>query len=50
MVQSVLFSFTVLFGILLLAGVLGASYAGTMLALKRFFGDEYSERPRTTSD
>ncbi len=45
MVFEVLFSYTVFFGVLFLAGVLAASYAGTTLALKKFFGTEHQERP-----
>ena len=44
MVLELLFSQTVLFGLLLLGGVLAASYAGTMLALTQFFGAESQSR------
>lgn len=43
---DILFSVTFLFRLLFLIGVLAASYAGTTLALKRFFADESQERPK----
>lgn len=46
MVLEVLLSYTVVFGLLFPVAVVAASY-GITLALKRFFGDEYRERPRS---
>lgn len=39
MIQSLLFSYTVILSVLFLLGVVAASYAGTTLALRREFED-----------
>ncbi|WP_440771996.1 hypothetical protein [Natronorubrum sp. DTA28] len=43
MVVQVLLSFTVVAAVVFLLGVVAASYAGTTLALQRFFEDGYRD-------